>query len=386
MFRKTLVRRFLVLMIPLLVLSSSPTRAAVSGEIAKGWVLYTGASTLPAQHQYSRRWDVLSESPYRKPYVTGTVTVNRIRPGDYRVTFPNLGVVGGTAHVTAYGGNHHCKVANTPPPGNMDKEVLVSCYNSMGQAADGGFTVFFYKDSVKRVGYGHAYFHSNSVQSSGCSAGAPSWGYNSRSGLNRVCILGIGEYEVVFSKMFRDPSEPLKGGTVLVTAYGNTAGVTAQRCKVRNWVERGEDVVVRIGCSQNGVPVISRFNVSFTRGAGYFGMQHTEDSHEDFYVWADGMPSPNDYYQSNSYGNGGATVAETLGRYRVTLPGMATNRSTMVQVSAYGNDNAHCTITSWNPGSSNYDAQVSISCHGDNGAPAASSFALYYGTSQLIFY
>src|SRR5262245_8364787 len=93
---------------------------------------------------------------------TGAVnSVTYFPKGKYRVDLPGLGLSGGTVHVTAYGGNHHCKTAGWGPSG-ATMQVLVNCFSPSGEPTDGRFTMVFYKQSQPNPYTDDAYLWANS--------------------------------------------------------------------------------------------------------------------------------------------------------------------------------------------------------------------------------
>lgn len=372
----------------LAALAASASAAPVQPNIIiKGWVWANqpsaAAYTPSPTYQYNLRTEILPAWPFRD-FSSASNTVARTGIGAYAVTFTGLAADGGTVHVTAYGGSHHCKVAGWTPSG-ADMLVNVRCYSPAGAASDGMFTALLYKDGTKSTIYGNAYLWADQQATVGCYTPSPDYQFNSRGGTNTVCRISGGEYTVQFPAMTRDRLEANKGGHVQVTAYGSNPA----RCKVRGWSELAGTVTARIGCYLGGAPADSQFTATFLREAGELAMSVAEETNEDFYVWADTAPAPSAFYQTDSYGGGGATLEGPTtglpaGTYRVHLPGVNPSGSTAM-VTAYGSGAAHCTVTSWSSDPAISGTQVNVRCF-DGGIPVNAQFTLLYLTDQLILF
>lgn len=386
---KNRVRRSLLLAAVFVSLSSSAALAdAVQpSTVAKGWVWLDQPSqplntcyTPPEWWQHNMRYDILTVYPWRDYAPAALNCVTRTGVGIYRVTFPNFAVSGGTAHVTAYGGNHSCKIQSWGSSGS-DMNVYVRCFTPSGSPGDGRFSALFYKDGTKSTIYGNAYLWAD--QPSPTVPYTPSiyYQFNSRDSVNTVSRLATGEYDVLFPDM-ENTSEPNKGGHVQVTAYGTGP----ERCKVRGWSESGGTVTARVGCSHAGVPADSRFTASFMRSPGDLAMSFAEDINEGYYVWANAAPTPSLYYQSDSYGGNQASLQWlSTGAYRVNLSGVDPLHST-AQVTAYGGGDAYCTVAYWYQAPDGSTTAVDVRCFSGTGSPVNTQFNLLYLTRQIILY
>jgi hypothetical protein len=362
------------------------TQAIVQPNVyAKGFAWFDG-TTLPLAYQFNQRFDYVGLPPTRVSYPTADNTVTHLGTGRYLVRFPNLNVQGGIVHVTAYGGSHHCKVEQWRPAAVSVRElqVFVRCRNAANVLADGKFTVLFYKNGLMSDIYALSYLLSDNL-------GTAIHHYNSRGGLNTIRRLGVGAYEVKLGRMERRFPEADKGGTVLVTAYGPGA----QRCKTVRWGFTGSDIVVRVNCFTGGTPSDSGFSLSFLRDPGTLAISVAEDKKEAWYVWANTTPTPNHFYQSNSYGDptdAGSPFKATLspfagsGHYRVTLPGVKAFNKTTTQLTAYGSDSAYCNIVGWFPSLTPGATDVEVRCYNASGVAANAQFDLFYYTDETIFF
>jgi hypothetical protein len=358
--------------------------------LAKGWVWADQANatlntpyTPSVPYQYNLRTTILPAYPFRN-YGSGTNTVTRTSVGAYRVTFPGLAVSGGTVHVTAYGGNHTCKVGGWSPSG-ADLQVTVNCFAAAGTAANGAFTALFYKDGSKSTLYANAYLWADQPSATACYTPSLSYQFNSRGAANTICRVALGEYDVTMPHMEGDTA---RGGHVQVTAYG--AG--SERCKVRSWSEVSTNVVARVGCSTaSGAAVDTRFTASFLRAPGDLAKQVAEDTNEAWYVHANLAPTPSLFHQSDSYESAAAATLESpatglpTGNYRVHLTGVYPTGSTAI-VTAYGSGAAYCTVTGWNPDAGAKTTKVDVRCYDSAGAAVNSVFELFYTTDDLILF
>jgi hypothetical protein len=362
--------------------------------MAKGWVWAdqpAAALNTPyaasLSYQYGLRTERLPTSPFRTRS-GGTNTVTRTGTGAYRVTFANLAVLGGTAHVTAYGGSHQCKVSSWGSSG-ADLQLNVLCFAPGGAAVNGRFTALFYKDGTKSSFYANAYLWADQPTTAGCTTPSLAYQFNSRGATNTACRVSTGEYDVTMPHMEPDRFNPTtKGGTVQVTAYGSGS----ERCKVRYWYESMTNVIARVGCSTAaGVAADSRFTASFMRSPGEPAIEFAEDTQESYYVWANSAPNPAAVYQSDSYGTSSAATLESpatglaIGTYRAHLPGVKSINSTAI-VTAYGGGNTYCNVTSWYSNAAIGGTTVAVGCYDSAGFPVNSQFTLFYNTDRIILF
>ncbi len=358
---------------------------------ALGWVWANqeattlGTSYTPdVNYQYNAHFNAL-------PLVNNTVT--RLENGKYKVTFKHLNVTGGTAHVTAYGGNHHCKVSSLNRAGTS-VNVYVNCFTPTGTLVNGKFTAFFYQDDAAKSNIGgNAYLRAN--QSSGaldtCYTPLSAFQFNSRDALNQVCFKGTGRYEVQLPNMSRDALEAIKGGTVMVTAMGTGS----QQCKVVDWSQLGTNLIANVSCYQGNALANSIFTFSFMRQPGNLASNISEEKLESWYVWANTTPTPDLFYQSNAYGNPTsssdtrkATISVLVGsgHYLVKLPGVLAQNKTTTQLTAYGSASSYCNIVSWNPSLTAGATDVEVQCYNASGSAANAQFDLLYYTNRLILF
>ena len=367
------------------IVSSNLASAAVDNVRAWGWA-HSANATLNTPYQaysgYSRSagWENIPNHPYRN-YYSGDVMVTRKAVGYYSVLFEQMNATGGVVHVTAYGGNHHCKVQNWYPTvgGQL---VNVRCFNNTGSAANGRFTVLYYKNTTKGDYYTDGYLWANNPTAASYT---PSSTYQSNSGdvLNTVTRLSTGRYRVNMPTMNISSGENT-GGTVMVTAYGSNS----DRCKVRSWYFSGADLNANVDCYNSaGSLTDSRYTLSFMKRIT-IGNQVAEDLLQGAYVWANWSPTPYSYYQYSYSGQPIERHDNSTGNYRIEIPGLKANGgSTTVSVTAYGGNGNHCSIGYWgNSWVYGDGTTANVRCYDSNGNPANTLFTLQYITSNIILY
>jgi len=313
----------------------------------------------------------------------GAVQMSRTSVGYYTVNFDNLATSGGVAHVSAYGGNHHCNVRNWHST-SSSLIVNVKCIDTQGRPVDGKFTALFYKET-QEINRRTAYVWANQASSDLNIDYTPSLSYqwNSKGVNNSVTRIGVGQYRV------RVPGLGAwhgKRGTVMVTAYGDDHNF----CKVRNWALDGTDTLVYVNCfSALGSEQNNRFTMSFMRDltlAAPVGEQVKYNA----YVWLDNEAGgfQSHRYQDNNKMPAPSWADVTLslpGTYRVSLPQLKFSNKTTSKITAYGYGNDYCNIRHWWSNGSGGTA-VNVACYDINGAEKKSRFTLLYATDENILY
>lgn len=300
----------------------------------------------------------------------GTNTISRLGVGSYRVSLPNFATASGTVHVTAYNGNHHCKVVNWFPSGTTQR-VNVKCFRANGSSVNGRFSMLFYKRFRKTSGT-DAYLWYNG------SSTPNAYEWNSKGGNNTVTKLGTGRYQANLPGMNR------LGGTVLVTAYGSDSA----KCKVVNWGRFSSNTRVKVNCFRGNQPVNTKFTLSYINGTNGVGLGFR---HEGAYVWANnpgasGTYLPSTTYQWNSatFSNSSNTVTNlSTGSYSVRLRQLAPANKTTTQVTAYGSNSDYCNVRSWVSNGIG-DTNANVKCFNSAGQPVKTRFTLTYLTDDSI--
>jgi hypothetical protein len=162
---------------------------------------------------------------------SGQATVTRNAAGQYSVRIPNAAYPKGSGIVVATAltvnpaadpiSSRYCNPQNWAPNG-ADMVVNVNCYNGVGVAADGRFSVRL----SSRTHTGGSQPGGSQWVSDPASAGydAVGYGWNSTGGANHVAATAVGVSEVRFRGA---TGQPLLVKSVLVSAYGGN-----QRCSL----------------------------------------------------------------------------------------------------------------------------------------------------------
>ncbi|MGW1763102.1 hypothetical protein ACWCQL_03245 [Streptomyces sp. NPDC002073] len=279
-----------------------------------------------------------------------TNTVVRTGTGQYTVRMPNLGRVGGTVHVTAYGATTHTCGVNYWTPSGSRLDVRVSCFTRTGVRVNTVFTAS-YENTAALGGSRFGYVWANQPTSPSYTPAA-SYQFNSSGAANTITRSGTGSYTV------RLPSIGSDAGHVQVTAYGDVAA----RCKVGNWYASGSAQLINVRCTNAaGGNKDHRFTLTYTRATGL--LRTTPAA----YAWAN-RPTTAGYNPAPSYAYNSSGVVNRIARvsrgvYRFHPANMPLGRGN-VQVTAYGHDSTYCKVDFWTPSTG-----VQIRCFTVTGAP-----------------
>jgi hypothetical protein len=126
-------------------------------------------------------------------------TVTWLSTGRYQVTYPNIGVFGGTAHVTAYGsGTEQCKIEGWGPNVNGGQDVIYRCFGLDGELVDTLFSASFTNVNAVYGGARLAYLWADQQSSPIGTSNTPSTTYqfNSSGGLSTITRTDVGTYIV----------------------------------------------------------------------------------------------------------------------------------------------------------------------------------------------
>lgn len=313
-------------------------------------------------------------------------TITKLGLGRYRVDFKNFNTLGGTAHVSAYGGNHYCKVENW----TAEVSVNVACFAANGTPVDGLFTATYYKDDPsKPTTKSNAYLWSNQAVGATGSTYSPvaTFQFNSKRLTNTVTFLETGHYKIHLPGL---STQGRQLGLPLANAYGSGS----VRCNPGNWTFSASELTTEVWCfDANGNPTPSQFTLSFTREAGNLGSISNSDTLEAFYAWP---WSAYHAYQSDSYGRPAnasdpfqaRTVRTGVGAYSMTLPGVKAYGKSTTMLSGYSAaaaDSGYCSIAGWGQSATVNGTDVNVSCFNKSGQPVDGTyFTLYYYTDQTI--
>ena len=320
----------------------------------------------------------------------GINQISRLGVGQYQIDLPGLGTSGGMAQVSAYNGNHYCKVVNWV---NIDgtQRIRVNCFSANGLPVDGQFVLLFYKED-RSTGWNDAYLWADQPSAASYTPSSK-YQWNSKGLPNTVRRLSKGRYQATL------PGLNIPGGTVLVTGYG--AG--SERCKVGAWNLSGTNTVVDVYCYDvSGNPVDMMYTLSFmtdvglgvslserprSLDAGLTTVSVSEEQRYGAYVWANEPTSaaytPSSTYQINTAGATNTISRSAVGSYKVNLPKMATSSSTAALVTAYGSGSEYCTVQRWGSDGGS-GTNVFVQCFDRSGTPVDTQFALLYLTDRPI--
>ncbi len=194
-------------------------------------LIVAGSSAAWAQPARGLAWawvtGVTASSDYQFNSAGGTITVTNPSTGQYAVNIPNMGTPGGIAQVVAYGGgNHYCNIAFWGQSGTI-QQIGVKCYTAAGIAADGSFSVLFYKEDRAAAQWSNGYLWANQ-QSTASYTPSGAYNYNSKGGSNTVVRISAGRYTATFPNLAPLPHL----GSPMVTAYGSG---NTDRCRIESW-------------------------------------------------------------------------------------------------------------------------------------------------------
>lgn len=178
-----------------------------------------------------------------------TNSILRLGTGYYRVTFPGLGLTGGTVQVTAAGtvfgaDPSYCKVSGWGPSGTS-QTVNVLCFDANGNAFDTGFSLNYDSKLTTPNDMGARAWADNSTASS-YSPNA-TYSFNSGTvtghpGVNTAGRFTDSSGELVY--FMRHSKLPPTGSSPHVTAYGTDAAW----CKINSWFASGDGTEVQSRC------------------------------------------------------------------------------------------------------------------------------------------
>ncbi|MFJ7305652.1 S8 family serine peptidase [Streptomyces sp. NPDC099088] len=195
---------------------------------------------------------------------------------------------------------------------------------------------------------------------------------NSAGGLNTVTRTATGAYTVDFGQL-----QGL-GGVSHVTSADNDGGL----CKISTWNSDTLKQRVYVQCRDTlGNPKNMRFRVSYTRAKNSLGGPFG-------YLWAGEKSSPSytpdSRWSYNSKGLDNTVSRESVGRYKVSFPGLGLSQPQgNVMVTAVDEDATYCKVKNWAGMLQTED--VYVNCYTPNGTPADARFDVTFtGTRSLV--
>jgi hypothetical protein len=277
-------------------------------------------------------------------------TVDEVGPL-YTVRFPDLGRLGGTVQVTAYGaGSVECQVQSWSPFGD-DQLVRVRCYNDAGTAVSSRFTVAYTNVETAEDG-ALGYVWANNATATLYTPYTPNLAYQESPGAGTTTITrsGTGVYSVHMSG-FGNPDT----AHVQITPYGSTPARCVTPGFGYNAAGNAQDVTVRC-YSLAGAPMNAQFTLTVAGETNILGLSNCCDpaghagayalgtppnSNGEFEVWAP------DEYSTSPFAT---PVGQRLGPgwYSVSWQPYISHGPGNVQVTAYSGQATNCKVAYWN--------------------------------------
>jgi len=305
-----------------------------------------GAKGLPSKAGYVWGYDPVGASyvvagDYRWSSSGGPITITRLGTGYYRVTFAGLGAPGGVAHATAYGTEaNFCAVVRWGQAG-ADENVEVKCWDRGTSEVDTTFVANFAVGA--QPGAAFSYLWADGGGRTGRYTPAAAYRFDTTGQASWVERTSAGHYKVYLPASREVGGEP---SMFQVSTYG----AFTFRCKVsRVKLAPGTHEVV---CHDAvGTPYDAQFALSFSARGSFIG--RTDRRYGEYTQASPGTANPS---------VGVYTVpAKELGQPRGQVVAYATRDTT-----------TYCHVASWGP--SGKDLSMTVSCFGQNGAPAAAQF------------
>jgi hypothetical protein len=347
--------------------TSSPT-TAVSGY---GYVYINNCGELPG---------VSFTDPHQGDFQLNSAgyanKVDHFATGSYRVYYTGLGVFGGVAHVTTYGGGQpdQCRIGGWTVSG-FDEVVTIYCYDINGSLTDRRFTAT-YTNVAANHGYGYGYLWAD--QPTSASYTPDSYYQYSTAGTNnpnRIVRTSTGQYQVTMTGISGSSED------VMVSTYGWSA-VGTTRCRVAGSLGQ----TASVSCSSGGTPVDSMFTLSYASGGNLLGAPNSPlsapptGSLPSAYAWVvgNGGTEPATAWRFSTPGTALWTQSynAVLGWTTVRVPvGSGVGN---VQVVAFGNATAACDLVAHGDGQSGTPDGIEVQCWDSAGNTIPGEFNLFY--------
>lgn len=357
-----------IMLCPLLLASTK----AVADTYMHAWLWAQSAdSPLGVPYEAERR-DVLIHRDGSRP-VPGSAIVRRTEVGRYTVELIGGNTPGGNIHVTAVGGNEHCK-PDRWYPANDREYIQVRCFTPSGELSNSQFILTFsevrpLQPGILRTHQAHLWANSASSTSY---APDPRFSRNTTGAVNRINRISEGYYRAVLPGIKNAGYDE----TAMVTAYG----IESHRCKLSSWRTTGEEEMsVWVRCfDSNGEPADSRFFLSFYEDIWDFGPLWVPISASRGLIDASGASLTRSGLEPE-------LALPSLGVYLFSTSSYYGLRHTVPMVTAHGRNSDYCNIGYLTLGSV-VDSQgrvldafyYSVACYDYAGHPKASGFAIQH--------
>ncbi|NUR60174.1 MAG: hypothetical protein HOV87_16150 [Catenulispora sp.] len=338
-------------------------------------------------HAYVYDWDCTGDdaglAPYYRRYQYNSLGPNyqnrfaRLGTGSYRVWFAGLGLVGGVAHVTAYGPNQsgQCKIAYWGPD-NIDQAVTIYCFDANGNLVDRQFTATYTNEVASSYGFGYLWADSPTASSY-----TPATAYQfSTAGLpNTIVRTGTGKYKVTMTGLAK--SAP--NSAVLVSAYGVTQDAYG---KITNGtvgcqVGTSAGTFATVNCFAGGTPTDAMFTLTYVGQGNILDAPNAPlinvtptTALPSSYAWVDGTSAtaPDPTWRFSTAGPD--TWAQSYDAANVITYVSVPVYSGWgdVQVVAYGTVASYCSVTSW------ADRSIGVQCWSPPGKLTTTPFTVFF--------
>jgi hypothetical protein len=328
----------------------------------------------------AQRSTTAAYTPYAPRQRNSTNASNRVERtgiGAYTVTFPNLGVTGGTVNVTAL--TSYARTCKVNDWGHLlaDLQLRVRCYATDGTPADTEFSATFARPAGTAPGRRFAYVWADQA-STALYTPDMRYQHNSEGWPNSVTRSGTGRYQV------RMPRIAGPGGSANVTAWGPGAGT----CKLVDWAPSGGDGLVDVAChNAAGARADSRFTLTFHAEDGIFGPTAGPDVPRAHVLATEptntASYTPSLAEQFNTAGQALTITHPWPGWYSVRVPGFESlGGNVQVTALSFTGDSVRCNLNNWSTSWSSTDqihaTNVSVRCFDVTGAAVDAAFAMTF--------
>jgi len=300
--------------------------------------------------------------------------INHLGLGTYQVSFSGLGVDGGVAQVTTFGGGHpdQCRIGRWWVSG-FDEVVEVSCHSLAGSLVDRPFTAS-YTNVVKNPGYGFGYLWADQPTTASYTPD-PYYQYTTdpAGSPNTIVRTSTGRYQVTMTGV-SSPQED-----VMVSTYG-LADVGA-RCRVAASVGQS----AWVDCDAGGTAVDSMFVLTYVSGGNPLGTPNSPrflppaNSLPSSYAWVVGnggtQPSADWSFSTPGTDPWGQTYDPVAGVTTVTVPvGSGVGD---VEIVAFGSTTAACDLVGHGDGLGGVPDGIEVQCWDSAGNTIPGVFNLF---------
>lgn len=280
--------------------------------------------------------DYFPNTGYEHNSAGGPVQIIRKAVGNYRVVFHGMAGVGGVAHASAYGNDHHCTVAGYGPRLG-DEIVLVRCFDPAGNPADSRFTVNV--TNHQPAGGSFGYLHSTQpVPPIG--GYSPPQAYDSAGLPVMVHRTAAGRYEVELGAYAQDSGGEWTDAFLTATPVA----AAARHCQLLDPTFVPDPTRLYVRCyDQAGVGVDTAFTLTYARGVSPLGTSvgHATATVERY------LMAPVVQGWSNTISGGGATATDLdPSSYLVKFRATSEARGHAI-ASIMGTPPAYCNIHAW---------------------------------------